>query len=239
MQNRHFVRPRVAVPFALQVNHEVAAHRDFRRVSRVPVAIGEFRDGIHISSLASLPGLGYPDSSEPDERSGAAATSWLLLPGPRRCPRRRMRWLSCEPWTGKSPHPPCRRRSPQAGFRRAPAGQTWQKSPAAPQPTVIRCLTPDFKSGNVRSAPVISTRNEPDPAKPESPPVKWPATPLPFGRREVSIKGRRPPDESSGSRYSGVRRPALASGVRADHREIPGHATHEAVSQARTVLDRD
>ena len=51
-------------------------------------------------------------------------------------------------------------------------------------------------------------------AKPESPHlVEWPATPLPFGRREVSIKGRRPPDESSGSRYSGVRHPALAGGV--------------------------
>ena len=64
-------------------------------------------------------------------------------------------------------------------------------------------------------ASVILTRNEPDPgAKPEFPHlVEWPATPLPFVRREVSIKGRRPPDESSGSRYSGVRHPALASGV--------------------------
>ncbi|MGZ5980355.1 MAG: hypothetical protein ACXWO3_05270 [Isosphaeraceae bacterium] len=64
-------------------------------------------------------------------------------------------------------------------------------------------------------ASVFLSKNEPDSgAEPESPHlVEWPAAPLPFGRREVSIKGRRPPDESSGSRYSGVRHPALASGV--------------------------
>ena len=41
-------------------------------------------------------------------------------------------------------------------------------------------------------ASVILTRNEPDPrARPASPHlVEWPAAPLPFGRREVSIKGR-------------------------------------------------